>query len=89
MNSDGGPYNWSTQVDAFSNELNKVVLGLNGTIPDVGISYKDLNTALQEAMKQLPAVIDDKKEVEEPAEVEEEEPAEVEEEEPAEPEPVH
>lgn len=48
-----------------------------------------MNAALQEAMKQLPAVIDDKKEVEEPVEVEEEEPAEVEEEEPAEPEPVH
>ena len=89
MNSDGGPYNWSAEVDAFSNELNKVVLGLNGTIADVGISYKDLNAALQEVMKQLPAVIDDKKEVEEPAEVEEEEPAEVEEDEPAEPEPVH
>lgn len=65
MNSDGGPYNWQSELDAFTAEMNKVVLGQGGSIADTSMSYKDLSAALPETMKQLPAVIDNKKEVEE------------------------
>tara|TARA_B100000780_G_scaffold265416_1_gene220814 strand:- start:789 stop:1145 length:357 start_codon:yes stop_codon:yes gene_type:complete len=86
MNSGGGPYSWSSALDAFASEMNKAVLGQGATIPGTEMSYKEFGAALPEALQQLPAVIDDKKEVEE--EEVEEDPVE-EEEEPAEEEEVH
>lgn len=82
MNKDGSAYEWSSQLEAFTNLMNKVALGHSSSIPTTEMSFKDLNSALPGIMESLPAVIDDSKneveeEVEEEPEEAEEEPAEV------------
>lgn len=70
LSKDGGAYEWSRELDGFCSEIQKVVLGLSSSFPEVSMSYKDFAAALPDVLGKLPAVIDDKIEDEEVAEEE-------------------
>ena len=65
MNKDGGSYNWADELKTMTAQWEKLVLGYKETVPGTtDMSYKGLLEALPEVMAKLPAVIEEKAEVE-------------------------